>query len=139
MGRHRQKSLNHGWTRMNKDFFRKRKAESEKAKTDALRGASFPLWRFPPSAVPIRVHSYQHREKLSQATANYSAALRFSVAAGPRCVHPWLRSFVFIRGFNCFEMENARIKILVDDEKGLCAGLQEGLQREGYFVDAAKA
>jgi DNA-binding NtrC family response regulator len=35
-------------------------------------------------------------------------------------------------------VENSKIKILVvDDEKGLCAGLQEGLQREGYLVDAA--
>ena len=35
-------------------------------------------------------------------------------------------------------MENSKIKILVvDDEQGLCAGLQEGLQREGYLVDAA--
>jgi DNA-binding NtrC family response regulator len=32
----------------------------------------------------------------------------------------------------------AQIKILVvDDEQGLCAGLQEGLRREGYQVDAA--
>ena len=35
-------------------------------------------------------------------------------------------------------MENSTIKIMVvDDEQGLCAGLQEGLQREGYVVDAA--
>ena len=35
-------------------------------------------------------------------------------------------------------MDNSRIKILVvDDEQGLCAGLQEGLRREGYNVDAA--
>ena len=35
-------------------------------------------------------------------------------------------------------MEHAKIKILVvDDELGLCAGLQEGLRREGYQVDAA--
>ncbi len=35
-------------------------------------------------------------------------------------------------------MENSKIKILVvDDEQGLCAGLQEGLRREGYHVDAA--
>ncbi len=35
-------------------------------------------------------------------------------------------------------MENSKIRILVvDDEQGLCAGLQEGLQREGYIVDAA--
>ena len=35
-------------------------------------------------------------------------------------------------------MDNAKIRILVvDDEVGLCAGLQEGLQREGYIVDAA--
>lgn len=35
-------------------------------------------------------------------------------------------------------MENAGIRILVvDDEPGLCAGLQEGLRREGYTVDAA--
>ena len=35
-------------------------------------------------------------------------------------------------------MENSKIKILVvDDEQGLCAGLQEGLRREGYLVDAA--
>ena len=36
-------------------------------------------------------------------------------------------------------MDNAKIKILVvDDEPGLCAGLQEGLRREGYLVDAAQ-
>jgi DNA-binding NtrC family response regulator len=35
-------------------------------------------------------------------------------------------------------VEHAKIKILVvDDELGLCAGLQEGLRREGYQVDAA--
>ena len=35
-------------------------------------------------------------------------------------------------------MDNSKIKILVvDDERGLCAGLQEGLRREGYLVDAA--
>ena len=35
-------------------------------------------------------------------------------------------------------MDNSKIKILVvDDEQGLCAGLQEGLRREGYLVDAA--
>ena len=35
-------------------------------------------------------------------------------------------------------MDNSKIKILVvDDEAGLCAGLQEGLRREGYHVDAA--
>ena len=35
-------------------------------------------------------------------------------------------------------MENSKIRILVvDDEQGLCVGLQEGLQREGYIVDAA--
>ena len=35
-------------------------------------------------------------------------------------------------------MENSQIKILVvDDEPGLRAGLQEGLRREGYRVDAA--
>ena len=34
-------------------------------------------------------------------------------------------------------MEKARIKILVvDDEQGLCAGIQEALRREGYHVDA---
>jgi two-component system response regulator HydG len=37
-------------------------------------------------------------------------------------------------------MDNSKIKILiVDDEQGLCAGLQEGLQREGYSVDAANS
>jgi DNA-binding NtrC family response regulator len=36
-------------------------------------------------------------------------------------------------------VDNAKIKILVvDDEPGLCAGLQEGLRREGYLVDAAQ-
>ena len=35
-------------------------------------------------------------------------------------------------------MDNSKIKIMVvDDEQGLCAGLQEGLRREGYLVDAA--
>jgi DNA-binding NtrC family response regulator len=35
-------------------------------------------------------------------------------------------------------MDKARINILVvDDERGLCAGLQEALKREGYTVDAA--
>jgi DNA-binding NtrC family response regulator len=35
-------------------------------------------------------------------------------------------------------MDKASIKILVvDDERGLCAGVQEALQREGYTVDAA--
>ena len=35
-------------------------------------------------------------------------------------------------------MDHSKIKILVvDDERGLCAGLQEGLQRDGYLVDAA--
>jgi DNA-binding response OmpR family regulator len=35
-------------------------------------------------------------------------------------------------------MDKSRIRILVvDDERGLCAGLQEALQREGYTVDAA--
>jgi len=34
-------------------------------------------------------------------------------------------------------VEKAKIKILVvDDEQGLCAGLQEALRREGYVVDA---
>ena len=34
-------------------------------------------------------------------------------------------------------MEKAKIKILVvDDEQGLCAGIQEALQREGYLVNA---
>lgn len=34
-------------------------------------------------------------------------------------------------------MDKSRIKILVvDDERGLCAGIQEALQREGYVVDA---
>ena len=36
------------------------------------------------------------------------------------------------------KVEHSKIRILVvDDEPGLCAGLQEGLQREGYLVDAA--
>lgn len=35
-------------------------------------------------------------------------------------------------------MDRSRIRILVvDDERGLCAGIQEALQREGYAVDAA--
>jgi DNA-binding NtrC family response regulator len=35
-------------------------------------------------------------------------------------------------------MDKASIKILVvDDERGLCAGVREALQREGYTVDAA--
>jgi DNA-binding NtrC family response regulator len=35
-------------------------------------------------------------------------------------------------------MDKSRIKILVvDDERGLCAGVQEALKREGYAVDAA--
>ena len=35
-------------------------------------------------------------------------------------------------------MDKSKIKILVvDDEQGLCAGLQEALQREGHRVDAA--
>jgi DNA-binding NtrC family response regulator len=35
-------------------------------------------------------------------------------------------------------VDNSKIKIMVvDDEQGLCAGLQEGLRREGYLVDAA--
>jgi DNA-binding NtrC family response regulator len=35
-------------------------------------------------------------------------------------------------------MDKSRIKILVvDDERGLCAGIQEALRREGYVVDAA--
>lgn len=35
-------------------------------------------------------------------------------------------------------MDKSRINILVvDDERGLCAGLQEALKREGYVVDAA--
>ena len=33
--------------------------------------------------------------------------------------------------------DRSRIKLLVvDDEQGLCAGLQEALRREGYYVDA---
>lgn len=36
------------------------------------------------------------------------------------------------------EMDKTRIRVLVvDDERGLCAGLQEVLKREGYNVDAA--
>ena len=35
-------------------------------------------------------------------------------------------------------MDKTRVKILVvDDERGLCAGIQEALKREGYIVDAA--
>jgi DNA-binding NtrC family response regulator len=35
-------------------------------------------------------------------------------------------------------VDKSRIKILVvDDERGLCAGIQEALQREGYIVNAA--
>ncbi|HEY5911932.1 MAG TPA: sigma-54 dependent transcriptional regulator [Verrucomicrobiae bacterium] len=35
-------------------------------------------------------------------------------------------------------MEKSKIKILVvDDEQGLCAGIQEALRREGYVVDAS--
>src|SRR5260370_17161976 len=35
-------------------------------------------------------------------------------------------------------MNKAKVKILVvDDEQGLCAGIQEALRREGYAVDAA--
>src|SRR5881392_4158250 len=35
-------------------------------------------------------------------------------------------------------MDRSRVRILVvDDERGLCAGIQEALQREGYTVDAA--
>jgi len=35
-------------------------------------------------------------------------------------------------------MDKSKINILVaDDERGLCAGVQEALQREGYIVDAA--
>ncbi len=35
-------------------------------------------------------------------------------------------------------MDKSKINILVvDDERGLCAGVQEALQREGYAVDAA--
>ena len=35
-------------------------------------------------------------------------------------------------------MDKSRIKILVvDDERGLCAGIQEALKRKGYVVDAA--
>lgn len=34
-------------------------------------------------------------------------------------------------------MDKSRVKILVvDDERGLCAGIQEALKREGYLVDA---
>ena len=35
-------------------------------------------------------------------------------------------------------MDKSKVKILVvDDEQGLCAGIQEALQREGYIVEAA--
>lgn len=35
-------------------------------------------------------------------------------------------------------MDRSKIKILVvDDEQGLCAGIQEALRREGYIVDAS--
>ena len=35
-------------------------------------------------------------------------------------------------------MDKSKISILVvDDERGLCAGVQEALKREGYAVDAA--
>jgi DNA-binding NtrC family response regulator len=35
-------------------------------------------------------------------------------------------------------MDKSRVKLLVvDDERGLCAGIQEALQREGYRVDIA--
>jgi DNA-binding NtrC family response regulator len=35
-------------------------------------------------------------------------------------------------------MDRSRVRILVvDDERGLCAGIQEALSREGYTVDAA--
>ncbi len=35
-------------------------------------------------------------------------------------------------------MDNTRFRLLVvDDERGLCAGVQEALRREGYLVDAA--
>src|SRR5437868_8734481 len=35
-------------------------------------------------------------------------------------------------------MDKSKIKILVvDDERGLCAGIQEALNREGYRVEAA--
>ncbi|PTX94584.1 sigma-54 dependent transcriptional regulator [Opitutus sp. ER46] len=35
-------------------------------------------------------------------------------------------------------MDNARFRLLVvDDERGLCAGVQEALRREGYLVDGA--
>jgi DNA-binding NtrC family response regulator len=36
------------------------------------------------------------------------------------------------------KVEKAKVKILVvDDEQGLCAGIQEALRREGYLVDAS--
>ena len=35
-------------------------------------------------------------------------------------------------------MDKSKINLLVvDDERGLCAGVQEALRREGYAVDAA--
>jgi two-component system, NtrC family, response regulator PilR len=35
-------------------------------------------------------------------------------------------------------VERSKVKILVvDDEQGLCAGIQEALRREGYMVDGA--
>ena len=35
-------------------------------------------------------------------------------------------------------MDKSKINILVvDDERGLCSGVQEALRREGYAVDAA--
>src|SRR4026207_861402 len=35
-------------------------------------------------------------------------------------------------------MDRSKIRLLVvDDERGLCAGVQEALRREGYAVDAA--
>src|SRR5512136_328989 len=35
-------------------------------------------------------------------------------------------------------MDKSKVKILVvDDEQGLCAGIQEALSREGYVVDAS--
>lgn len=35
-------------------------------------------------------------------------------------------------------MDRAKVKLLViDDEQGLCAGIQEALRREGYLVDAS--
>src|SRR5262245_17048433 len=41
-------------------------------------------------------------------------------------------------GCRCTNMDKSKINILVvDDERGLCAGVQEALRREGYTVDAA--